>query len=383
MISLLHRVALACVLFLTLSLAAQAQSAFLMPQGQSPAALSGAGLSSAFGVSVTDVGEANPAALGRFDQTAVGVSYKLGTPAEPVQDLEVGPANGLRPQSVAAVTARGAWTLGISYNQRHASSLNTCIQRQTSENPDIEPVEWCVEQTARAEVLASQAAYRTVGTSGGTLDLGLRLGLGRGSIISQIDDVTGRFSEWGLQFAAGIRYRTARYGLAASYESALRVEGETDYEGGISTPLPQTGPNGSGEIAGSIESFSFKANALPARVGLSLALDATPALGFGADLRYALWQAEDDHYENQLDVAGWARFDLSDRALASLGVWRQGQHPMVRSVFVDDGHAVFLTLGGALTLDRFRLDAVVADSRLLSAEQHRQTLLKVGASIQL
>jgi hypothetical protein len=307
----------------------------------------------------------------------------LGTPAEAGQDVEVGPANGLRPQSVAAVFPRGAWTFGIGYNQRYASSLDTCIPRQTPENPDIEPVEWCVEQTARAEVLASQAAYRTVGASGSTLDVGVRLGLGRGSIDSQIDNVTGRFSAWGLQAAAGVRYRTERYGVAVHYEHALRVEGETDYEGGVETPVPTTGPEGEGEIAGSIEDFSFSAAALPARVGFGVVLNATPTLGFGADLHYAFWQMEDDRYENQLEVAGWTQLDLSERALASFGVWVQGQHPMARSIYISDDRAVFLTLGGVLTFDRLRLDAVVADSRLLSAEQHRQTLVKLGARVRL
>ena len=42
-----------------------------------------------------------------------------------------------------------------------------------------------------------------------------------------------------------------------------------------------------------------------------------------------------------------------------------------------------MTLGGAVTFDRLRLDAVLADSRLLSASFHRQTLVKVGASVRL
>jgi hypothetical protein len=69
----LRRTALAFGLSLFLSSGVLAQAPFLLPQGQSLPALSGAGLSSAFGVSVADVGEANPAALGRFEQTEVGV----------------------------------------------------------------------------------------------------------------------------------------------------------------------------------------------------------------------------------------------------------------------------------------------------------------------
>ncbi|MEP0548780.1 MAG: hypothetical protein ABJF88_17725 [Rhodothermales bacterium] len=378
------RVALVFALLLATPLAAQAQSDFLMPQGQLPAAFSGSGLSSAFGVTVADVGGANPAALGGFEQTTVGVSYGLGTAAEVASDVEVGPANGLRPQSAAVVFPRGAWTFGVSYSQRYASSMDMCIPRQTPYNPDVESSGWCAEQTARAEVLASQVAYRTIGTSGSTFDLALRLGLGRGSINSEIDNVTGMFSEWGLQFAAGVRYRTDRYGLAVHYEHALRVEGATDYEGGLETPVPTTGPDGQGEIAGFIEDFSFSVAAIPARLSLSTTVDATPTLDIGADLHYAFWQMEDaDRYENQIEAAAWARLDLSDRALASFGVWRQGGHPFSRSAFVDDGQAIYLTLGGALTFDRLRLDAAVADSRLLSGAEQRQTLVKVGASVRL
>jgi hypothetical protein len=344
--------------------------------------LSGAGLSSAFGVSVADVGEANPAALGRFAQTEVGVSYRLGTPAEAVQDVEVGPANGLRPQSLAAVIARGAWTLGISYNQRYASSLDTCIPRYTSENPDIESVEWCVEQTARVETLSPQVTYRSVRADGSTLSVGARLGLGRGSINSQIDDITGTFSAWGLQAAAGVRYRADRYGLAVHYEHALRVEGDMDSEGGLEAPEPLG--SGPGNLPVYTEDRSASVSgAVPARLSLSAVFDAAPTLDFGADLHYAFWQMEDDRYENQTEAAAWARLDLSERAFASFGVWVQGQHPMARSFFISDDRAVFLTLGGVFTLDRLRLDAVVADSRLLSAEQHRQTLAKLGASVRL
>ena len=270
----------------------------------------------------------------------MGISYGLGTAAEVAGEVEVGPANGLRPRSLAAVFPRGAWALGFSYTQRYASSLDTCIPRQTPTSPDVEPAGFCAEQTARAEVLASQAAFHTVGTSGSTLDVGVRLGLGRGSINSQIDDLTGRFSEWGLQFAAGVRYRADRYGLAVHYEHALRVKGATYYEGGLETPVPTTGPDGQGEITGSIEDFSFSVAAIPARLSLSTTVDATPTLYIGADLHYAFWQMEDaDRYENQTEAAVWARLDLSDRALASFGVWRQGGHPAARSVFVDDGQA--------------------------------------------
>jgi hypothetical protein len=370
-------------LLLLLPSLALAQDYFLSPQGQPPAAFSGGGLSSAFGVSAADVGGANPAALGGFEHTTVGTSYLLGTAAGIAGHDEVGPANGLRPQSLAAVFPRGAWALGIGYSQRYTSRLKACIPRQTPENPDIEPASFCAEQTARVETLSPQVAYRRVLAYGSALDLGVRLGLGRGSVDSQFDDVTGRFSEWGLQFAAGMSYHADGVGLAVYYESALRVEGATDYEGGLETPGPTTGPEGQGEIGSSIEDFSFSAAALPARVGFGVVLNATPMLGFGADLHYAFWQMEEDRYENQLEVAGWTRFDLSDRALASLGVWMQGRRPFSRNIVGDDGRAIYLTAGGALTFDRLRLDAVVADSHLLSDEGHRQTLVKLGASVRL
>jgi hypothetical protein len=371
-------------LLLVLPSLALAQDYFLSPQGQPPAAFGGGGLSSAFGVSATDVGGANPAALGGFEHTTVGASYVLGTAAEIADDVEVGPANGLRPQSAAVVLPRGAWTFGLSYNQRYASSLDTCIPRQTAENPDIEPLEWCVEQTARAEVLASQVVYRTVGASGSTLDLGVRLGLGRGSIDSQIDDITGSFSSWGVQLAAGLSYHVDGVGFAASYETVLRVEGDMGAEGGLETPEPPGG-GGPGELPAFTEDRSTSvAGAIPARLGLSAAFKAAPTLDIGADLHYAFWEMEDaDRFENQLEAAVWTRLDVSERALASFGMWKQGGNPVARGVLASDGQAVYLTAGGALTFDGLRLDAVVADSRLLSDEGHRQTLVKLGASVRL
>lgn len=333
---------------------------------------------------MADMGGANPAALSTFEQTTLGMSYGFGTAAEIAGDVEVGPANGLRPQSVAVVFPSGAWTFGIGYNQRYASNLSTCIPTQTPTSPDVEPLDFCVEQTARMETYASQAAYRTVGASGSTLDIGVRIGLGRGSMNSQIDDITGRFSAWGPQLAAGVRYRADRYGFAVHYEHALRVEGETDYEGGLETPVPLGGGGPGGlPVYTEVRSVSV-AGLLPARLSFSAAFDVTPTLDVGADLHYAFWQMEDaDRYENQTEVAAWTRLELSERTLASFGVWRQGGHPAARNVFVDDGRAVYLTLGGALTFDRLRLDTVVADSRLLSAEEQRQTLVKLGASVRL
>lgn len=380
-----RRAVLAAGLVLALSGAACAQGVYLLPHGQAFPALSGAGSSSAFGVRVADVGEANPAALGTFGQTEVGVSYRAGTAAEIVRDIEVGPAFGLRPQSVAVVLPAGAWAFGVSYSQRFAAEVDYgCIPVMTPVEPDIEPLDFCAAETARLETFSPQVAYRWGRHGGSTLDVGVRLGLGHGSMDGQIGDVTGTFSAWGFQAAAGIRYRTEWYGLAVHYEHALRVEGEMDYQGGLVAPVPTTGPDGEGEIAGSIEDASFRVAAIPARLSFSTAIDVAPTLDIGADLHYAFWQWEDEEqYENQTEVAAWGRLAVTDRALASFGVWMRGRHPSARSVFVEDGRATYLTVGGALSFERLRIDAVVADSHLLSAESHRQTIVKVGLGVTL
>jgi hypothetical protein len=134
------------------------------------------------------------------------------------------------------------------------------------------------------------------------------------------------------------------------------------------------------------------ADALPARIGLSAEFAATSALRLGADLARVTWKSawaehdEDGFLENGIDAALWGRLDLSERTLVSFGLLsldRNRWGDETSEVFDYSGRAIFMTFGGAVTLDRFRLDAVVADSRLLSAAEQRQTLVKVGASVRL
>ncbi len=364
---------------------------FILMQGFREGPLSGAGLSSAFGVSVADVGSANPASLSAFERPEVGLAYRFETsiPDGYVAGIEYQAMNGARPQSAAAVVPLGAWTLGASYSQRYAAEMDFgCIPRMTESDPNSDEIAFCATQSARLETVSPQVAYRTALQTGSELTFGLRLGIGYARITSTIDSLEGSFSDVGAQVAVGVRYRKpGAFGLAAYYESALRVEGSATFEG--EGPDPTIGPTGEGELVGEIRNLGQFGDAIPARLGASAEVEVRPRVRLGADAAWVFWKGawdSDEQFEDNAEAALWGRLDLSERALVSAGLrwqdrdrWDNGFEDIVDY----SGRAIYLTAGGALTFDRLRFDAVVADSHLLSGQEQRQTIAKLGASVRL
>lgn len=368
---------------------------FILPQGFTAPALSGAGPSLAFGVTLGDAGRANPAALATFDRAAVGLAYQFETS---VNDGWLGgigyeAANGMRPLSAAAVVPVGAWSFGVSYQQRYAATMDFGeVPYQTVDNPEIDPsTTFEIDWSSRLTTVTPQVAYRAE-LETGELAFGLRVGFGYGQFESEVRTEGGLdpalvggeyedFSDWGTQVAAGASYRADGVGLALYYESALRVEGTRRgrfvLDPTIEEPVVQT--------------FDLPiSDAIPARAAVSGEVEVRPGFEMGADVARVFWKdawPEDaDQMRDQIDASAWTRLRVSESGEASLGLSYQGRGRWgddIEEAFDYSGRAIYLTAGGALTFDRLRLDAVVADSRLLSAEQHRQTLVKLGASVRL
>ncbi len=364
----------------------------ILMQGFRDGPLSGSGLSSAFGVSVADAGGANPAALGTFDRPEVGFAYRFETsiPEGYIAGIEYGAMNGARPQSAAAAVPVGGWVLGVSYSQRYAAEMDFgCIPRTTEFGPDSDENAFCVTRAARLETVSPQAAYRTVLEDGSELAFGLRLGVGFAQSTAVIDSLEGSLSDVGAQVAVGVGYRKpGAFGLAAYYESALRVEGSATFEGEGIGPVGQGGPAGDGQIGGEIRDLGRYGDAIPARLGASAEVEVRPNLRLGADAAWVFWKAAWDGNEqlkNNAEADLWGRLDLG-RALVSAGLRWQDRNrwgEQFNDAFDYSGRAIYLTAGGAITFDRFRLDAVLADSHLLSGTEQRQTIVKVGASVRL
>lgn len=356
---------------------------FILMQGYAAPNLSATGLSTTFGVGVADMGGSNPAALGAVNRPTVGLTYQLESSISDGYFASIGydPMNGARPQSAGTAVPLGAWVLGASYAQRYAAEMDFGpVPSPTQGNPEIDPVLTSeVRQFARLETVAPHVAYRATLTSGANLAVGARLGVGRVAFESLVDDETTSISDWGTQFAVGVSYRVPDgYGLAAYYESQLRVSGQTDRV----VRLPSNGETRSVTVP--------FADAIPARFGLSVEAEARPDLRLGADVAWvrwkAAWEEDSDQLKDQPELSVWAQRDLSAEALVSFGVMYRGRNRWdngVDEAFDYSGRAVYLTAGGALTVGSLRLDMVVADSRLLSSENHRQTVVKVGASVEL
>jgi hypothetical protein len=351
----------------------------LSPQAFTFPALSGAGLSATFGVAVADVGAVNPAALGAFDRAELGLAYKAETSVDGgylSEFFDYEAEHGARPQSAAVVVPVGALRLGAGYAQRYAGGLgfDTIITETDTAASSF---------TSRVETFSPQAAYRLEHAlaEGDAFTLGLRVGLGRAEHEERLDTLVTRFSEWSTHVAVGASYRTGAarpLGLGLYYESPLRFETTTTLRfPDVEFP--------SGEVVGVISVPVRYRDALPGRLGLSLHYEPTPTLRLGADAARVFW--EDAGRERaQLDASAHARLDVSRDALVSFGVFSQGRGLFdedVADAFGYGGRAVYLTAGGAVTFGRLRLDAVIADGRLLSAEEHRQTLVKLGASVWL
>ena len=368
---------------------------FILPQGFTASALSGAGPSLAFGVTLGDAGRANPAALAAFDGAAVGLAYQLETSVEDgwLGGISYEAANGVRPQSAAAVVPVGAWAFGLSYQQRYAATMDFGeVPYQTIDNPEVDPsATFDMEWASRLTTVAPQVAYRA-SLETGELALGLRVGFGYGQFESEVrteGDLDPAFaggdyedfSDWGTQVAAGVSYRTDGVGLALYYESALRIEGTRAVRFIVGIPVEEP----------DIRTLDLPiSDAIPARVAVSGDVEVQPGVRVGADVARVFWKdawPEDaDQMRDQIDASAWTRLRVSESGEASLGLIYQGRGRWgdhIEEAFGYSGRALYFTLGGALTFDRFRLDAVVADSRLLSAEEHRQTVIKLGASVRL
>lgn len=211
---------------------------FLAMQGFTASNLSGAGLSSAFGVRIADVGGVNPTALAMFDRPSVGLSYQFETAIDEGYIAHIGyaPVADARPRSAAVAVPLGAWTLGLSYTQRYAAELDLgvdlpAIITESGEEPGFA---YDLVWRSRMETVAPQIAYQTSIATGGTIVLGARVGFGFARFASDADIVSGEidgpigvdyesFRGQGTHVAAGASYRTDRYGLAGHYESELRV----------------------------------------------------------------------------------------------------------------------------------------------------------------
>lgn len=350
----------------------------VLMQGFAPGGLGGSGLSAAFDVPVANVGSVNPAALGAMERPAAGISYQVATAIDEayVAGIGYGPMNGARPQSAAVAVPLGALVLGLSYDQRYAAETDFgCIPREFG--PELEP--YCAHATSRLETISPQVAYWSTFPNGGEVAVGLRLGFGYGQYESVVDTLAGSLTDWGALVALGASYRVpGAFGLAAYYESALRVEGVVSYGGGSvsegAPPATHVVPH---------------ADALPARLGASAEWAATPALTLGADVARVFWKAAwngSGRLKDDTDAALWGRLDVSERALVSFGLLSQGRNRWgdeFNELFDYSGRAIYFTLGSALTLGNVQLEAVIADGRLLSAEQHRHTIVKLGASVGL
>ena len=125
---------------------------------------------------------------------------------------------------------------------------------------------------------------------------------------------------------------------------------------------------------------------MPGRLGLSFRYAPSRRLHVGADAARVFWADTGEGRRNQFDTSVHAQVDVIEVASVSFGVFSQGRNFFSKEfaeVFDYSGRAIFVTLGGVVTFDRFRLDAVIADSHLLGASAHRQTVLKFGASVEL
>ncbi|MEM1041581.1 MAG: hypothetical protein AAGI91_03035 [Bacteroidota bacterium] len=350
---------------------------FILIQGYRAGALSGSGLSSSFGVQVADIGSANPAALGAFGEAVAGLSYRVETAIGEgyLAGIGYGPRNSVRPQSASVAVPVGAFTLGLSYAQRYAAEMQF---EPIPTPPEIDPtLEFEASFASRLETISPQAAYRTTLKGGGVLAIGLRLGIGYASFERTVDNLSAAFSGWGTQLAGGLTFRTEKVGWAVYGESALRVEGE--YDQVIASPPGDDSPD-------RVQSLPT-ADALPPRIGVSAEVAARQTLDLGIDAAWSFWtEAWDESGQDSGEVAAWGRLHLANDRTVSFGVLWQDRNrwgEVFNEVFDYSGRAIYLTLGGALTLDRFRLNAVVADSRLLSGAEQRQTVVKLGASVQL
>ncbi len=354
-----------------------------VPQAHRFAALSGTSLSATFDVPVANVGAGNPAALGAFDRAALGLAYQLDTSIKGgyfSEAFDYEADNDARPQSAAVVAPVGAFRIGASYVQRHAGGLgfDTILGLPGTSSADTA----ASSITACVETFSPQAAVRVESALAeeDVLVFGLRLGFGRAGFEERLDTLATRFSDWGTHFAVGASYRTGTakpLGLGLYYESGLR------FEAAATRRFPVSGGPGGGEVE--IASFPVRYDdALPGRLGLSLRYEPTPTLRVGADAARVFWEETSEQRLDQFDASAYAQLDVAEDALVSFGVFSQGRGYFENGdVFDYSGRAVYLALGGAVTFEHVRLDAALADSHLLAASEHRQTILKVGASVQL
>lgn len=355
----------------------------ILMQGHRLSSLSGSGLSSAFGVEVADVGGVNPVALGDFDRAAVGVTYQLETSIGEGYFAGIGyePMNGARPQSAAVVLPLGDFAFGVSYTQRYVAQMDFGAIPVTTGGA---PLQIEASQSARLETVSPQFTYRAALRDGGLLTLGARLGLGHARLEAEIDENASSFTDWGTQAALGVSYRRAgAYGLALYYESALRVGG--------TLPRFLPGPDLPSPIEGETIGYVTipQADAIPARLGASVEIVGSPVLQVGADLTRVFWRdawGGGEELRDNSEAAFWTRFGLSRSSAVSLGLLAQGRDRWnngITEIYGYSGRAIYITLGAALTFGPARLDAVVADSRLLSGNEQRQTVVKAGASVGL
>lgn len=369
------------------------QQTLILIQGFNNGLLSSLGSSSIIN-EIENINSFNPSALNRFNGLSLGVSYQTVSNIKEAYIAGIGYSSikNNYPQSFGVAYSLGDFKIGLGFGQSYNARMDIGeIQITTVENPDgtgqtFEPI---FESTVLSYGVSLSYSLQGIVENGDELYLGLRLNRNVLDYYEKLNMVTIEGKMFCYNAAVGISYylnldQNRKLGFGLFYESGLsflkRVEMNYD---NYTDPVQPKG------IYYRIVSSSF---ALTGNIPSKLVLDSYYKLNnefeFLAGTSLIFWNSSDKGLSNQVNFSGSVIYTPLNLINFSIGFYnstKSYKDDSINEIFKVDNNidALFLTAGIKINYSNFNLNMSFADSRLLSDNWRKQTMLKIGLGYNL
>lgn len=290
-------------------------------------------------------------------------------------DAELKRLNSSLPQSLGLVIPAGKFYGGISFYQEYSASLriNSGIRAFRGFSGGLDMFDGPLQETYvyRFAGMAATAIPLTSKT-GARLAVGLQISAALLGDHQKIPLTKAGGNDLAFGWKAGVRLDLkpgARVGI--SFSKGTRFSGKVRLQG---TPLLV--PPDSQFVSGQ-QRFVGE---LPDQFSAGILFFPTAKLGVGFNFTDHFWSALDESFKNQAEYSGSLILRTSPQFSGSLG-FLATDHRFVNNLFNADYRAVFLSVGAVIDIDPVRLESLLADSHLFSAETRRQTLVRLGLGL--
>ena len=341
-------------------------------------ALQSLGFSNISKSQVAEIGSANPASLGNFNQFAAGLGFQYITEADYVSDIKIERAKQWLPSAFGIAYPFKELRFGLSYHQKYNSYLNFGrIELTTTTMPDgtgefYEPSNEIIIHSP--SVLFSYSFSDLIFIED-KLVLGGQLFWDFWQAEEKILRSTATVSANDISWKMGIIYNyTSALGIGLLYEKGIDMEGEVNIDSKliIVSPFDSTG------YITSIPLNAIQKFQLPDKLSIGFHYQFTEQILLSSNLTNVFWNSLNNLYEDQLDFSASTQIKLSQYFDAVFGLYFTDRKlKEEHRVFYNPRHATYYNFGLKANYENFTFVTEFLNTTSASADYREQSIYKL------